>query len=423
MKVKQKRRKSYFHRNDDPSLAKIIFAICVVGAAVFGLLRFGEWLGSEDGVTAEVEASVDDRVTQAEKLLAAGDPEKAREVLAPVVAKAGSEGYSPKALILKARLDQQAGDNTAALANLRAAAEQFPNSPDQPMAQVALARLLERTGDTEEAMALFERIRATAPPPIRAAALSGLARAKEREGDQLEARELFKQAVADSEWGSEIWEEALTGMGEINVKLIFSSMPTPESKVHTVQKGESLTSIGIKFNTTQGLLMRANNITDPHSLRLNQQIKYTPKDFRIVIERSTCRLFLLDNEGIFKMYRVGLGKENRTVLGQYKIGNKEVDPTWFKPGSEPIPPGDPRNELGTRWMPLVPEAGNLPGDLGIHGTIAPETIGQYASMGCPRLLNDQVEELYDLVVRATPVTIVEEFSPVHLPGAVVQARN
>jgi lipoprotein-anchoring transpeptidase ErfK/SrfK len=32
-------------------------------------------------------------------------------------------------------------------------------------------------------------------------------------------------------------------------------------------------------------------------------------------------------------------------------------------------------------------------------------------MGCPRLLNEHVEELYDLVVRSTPVTIVERWEP------------
>jgi lipoprotein-anchoring transpeptidase ErfK/SrfK len=49
----------------------------------------------------------------------------------------------------------------------------------------------------------------------------------------------------------------------------------------------------------------------------------------------------------------------------------------------------------------------LPTDLGIHGTIEPASIGQYKSHGCPRLLKEDVEELYDLVVRSTPVSIVE----------------
>ncbi|MCC6142734.1 MAG: L,D-transpeptidase, partial [Candidatus Hydrogenedentes bacterium] len=118
------------------------------------------------------------------------------------------------------------------------------------------------------------------------------------------------------------------------------------------------------------------------------------------------------NEGIFKRYSVGLGMPGyETTPGKYKIGNKQKDPTWHKPGAEPIPAGDPRNELGTRWMPLVPTEEGLPTDLGIHGTIAPETIGKFESHGCARLHKEEVEELYDLVVRSTPVEIVEVWQP------------
>ena len=62
-------------------------------------------------------------------------------------------------------------------------------------------------------------------------------------------------------------------------------------------------------------------------------------------------------------------------------------------------------------MPLIPVDEGLPRDLGIHGTIAPETIGSFSSSGCARMLNEEVEELYDLVVRSTPVDIVEVFEP------------
>ena len=182
----------------------------------------------------------------------------------------------------------------------------------------------------------------------------------------------------------------MDALGKLKTELIFSPMETPDSKVYELQKGDSLTSIGIKLNTTQGLLMRANNLTEQTTLQLGQRLKYTPKDFRILIERSTCRLFLLDNDGLFKRYYVGLGMPGyETTLGKYTIGNKEKDPIWHKKGSAPVPAGDPANELGTRWMPLVPTAEGLPKDLGIHGTIAPETIGQYKSHGCPRMKEEE----------------------------------
>ncbi len=218
--------------------------------------------------------------------------------------------------------------------------------------------------------------------------------------------------MRDAAWNTPDWEEAADGLGRLNAELIFSVEPTPESKVYSVERGDNLTNIGMKLNTTQGLLMRANGLTKDTTLNVGNRLKYTPKDFRIIIERSTCRLFLLDGDGLFKRYLTGLGRPgHETTLGEFRIGNKQVDPTWFKPNAGPIPPGDPENELGSRWMPLVPEREELPTDLGIHGTIAPDTIGKHTSSGCARMHNADVEELYDLVVRSTPVEIVETVEP------------
>jgi lipoprotein-anchoring transpeptidase ErfK/SrfK len=227
-----------------------------------------------------------------------------------------------------------------------------------------------------------------------------------------EARDLFRQAMTDSPWDSESWNSALDEMGKLNVSLIFAPGQTADSKTYTVSKGDNLTNIGIKLNTTQGLLVRANGLSETTQLSLGQSLKYTPKDFRIVVERSKCRLFLYEKDGLFKRYYVGLGMPgHETVLGKYTIGNKQKDPVWHKPGGVPIAAGDPANELGTRWMPLVPAEPGLPTDLGIHGTIAPETIGQYKSHGCPRMRKEDVEELYDLIVRSTPVEIVDTIEP------------
>lgn len=404
------RKRNMFSRKEDPSLVKIILVLVLLCGAAFGGLRAVQWFNN-DFVGGRVEAAASTDLDRAQELLEQGATGEARELLKPIIARVDDAAVTPKALMLQAKLERQEGNLQAAVDHLRKAAEEYPNSGDQAVAAIAYARLLEETGQLTEAESVYAKVKETAPPELRAPALTGLARAQERGGQLTEARDLYRQAANEAVWNTEEWQEAIEGLGRANVALVFSPEPTPESKVYQVEQGDNLTAIGIKLNTTQGLLLRANGMDNPNRLQLGQPLKYTPKDFRIVIERSTCRLFLLDGEGIFKVYKVGLGKEDRTTLGRYKIGNKEVDPTWFKPGSEPIPSGDPRNELGTRWMPLVPEADNLPSDLGIHGTIAPDTIGKYASMGCPRLLNQEVEELYDLVVRATPVLIVETYQP------------
>jgi lipoprotein-anchoring transpeptidase ErfK/SrfK len=284
--------------------------------------------------------------------------------------------------------------------------------------------MLEAAGNADEAVRIYQEVQNSAPPECRAPAITGLGRNAERNKNTFKARDLYRQALAEAPWDSEDWNEALDALGRLNVALIFSPQESPESKRYSVQKGDSITSIGNALNTTQGLLMRANGIDENTTLNLGQQLKYTPKEFRIVIERSRCRLFLLDKDGIFRRYPVGLGKSgHETTLGSYKIGNKEKNPVWHKPGAGAIPAGDPANELGTRWMPLVPDQEGLPRDLGIHGTIHPETVGQYSSNGCPRLFGEDVEELYDLVVRSTPVDIVERLAAEDLRAATNTERD
>ena len=398
-------------RKKEISLAKIMVAIVLGTAIVLGVLRFSNWFNHEF-IGGAVEASAATNIEKARQLADSGEADQARALLRPIVARVDNPAVTPKALMLLAEIDRKSGQTDTALDLLRQAAEDYPDSSHHPVAAVAYARLLEDTGQAEKALQIYTDVKNSAPPELRAPAVSGLARKHERDGNILEARDLYRQAAREAKWGSEAWEEAGLGLGRLNVQLTMSPAPTAESKIYRVVPGDSLSRIGTKLNTTQGMLLTANNLSDNHTLHPGQRLKYTPKDFHIVIERSTCRLFLMDNDGLFKMYSVGLGKSGQdTTLGRYKIGNKEKDPTWFKPGSGGIPPGDPRNELGSRWMPLVPEAESLPTDLGIHGTIAPDTVGVYSSMGCPRLLNEEVEELYDLVVRSTPVTIVDTFSP------------
>jgi lipoprotein-anchoring transpeptidase ErfK/SrfK len=115
-------------------------------------------------------------------------------------------------------------------------------------------------------------------------------------------------------------------------------------------------------------------------------------------------LFFL-GENVVCSYQIGIGKQgSETPVGMYKVGEKTPEPTWFPPGSAPVPFNDARNPLGTRWMALQTEAG-VNTSLGFHGTREPSSIGQQGSEGCIRLLNSDVEELYELLPRGTSVRV------------------
>jgi lipoprotein-anchoring transpeptidase ErfK/SrfK/predicted negative regulator of RcsB-dependent stress response len=396
-------------------LPKIMGIVVVVVLLALAVNRGLAWFSpAYDG--GEVEASVVTNLDQARALVQQEKFDEAHALLQPILEKATDPVVAPQAMLIQAEIFERTNKAPEALALLARASTDYAASPEYPAVAAQYARMLDKAGKRDEAKQVYEQLNDSAPPSFRAAALVGMARQAEQEKQLIQARELYAKAVKDAEFSSDPWNEAVDALGRLNVAAIFSKEETADSKYYVVAKGDTLNKIGVKLNTTQGLLTRANGIVEDAKLDLGQKLKYTPKDFRILVERSTCTLYLLDNQGLFKRYRVGLGMPGyETALGKYTIGNKQKDPVWHKPGFGPIPANDPVNELGTRWMPLVPaEAKALPTDLGIHGTIAPDTIGLYKSHGCPRLLNADVEELYDLIVRSTPVEIVETVDPAQL---------
>ena len=121
---------------------------------------------------------------------------------------------------------------------------------------------------------------------------------------------------------------------------------------------------------------------------------------RIVINIPSTTLYLYQGDELIKEYRITVGRiDAPTPLGNFKVINKMINPTWYPPdGKDPIPPG-PENELGTRWIGI-----DKP-HFGIHGTLKPQEIGKATSDGCVRLKNEDIEELYPLFSLKTPVEI------------------
>lgn len=406
--------KLYFGKKKkwEPKLTVIISVVVVL----FALLLIGPYLYSRSrsvlpSLGTVPAQDIQAQLQEAQGLFDQGAVEEAEKKLKPLLG--GRDPLlTPRAVMLQAAIENGRNNGEAALQLLSKACDDFQGSPEFPSLAALKARQLEGMERFDEARGIYESVRDNAPPELRAMGLAGLGRLAEKAGDKQAARDLYRDAADNAPWGSDLWNGVVEDLGRLNVELIFSPEETAESRYYSVESGDSLISIGMKLNTTQGLLMTANSITDPAKLHLGQRLKYTPKDFRIVIERSTCNLYLLDNRGLFKRYKVGLGKPgHETTLGNYVLGNKQKDPVWFKPGAGPIEAGAEDNELGTRWMPMMPAREGLPTDLGIHGTIAPDTVGQYSSKGCARMKNEDVEELFDLVVRSTPVDVVDVYAP------------
>lgn len=129
----------------------------------------------------------------------------------------------------------------------------------------------------------------------------------------------------------------------------------------------------------------------------------------VVIRTAERRLYLVTGDGEAVSYRVAVGRAGSQWTGATTVVGKAAHPTW-RPTPRmraadrrlpaAVPPG-PRNPLGPRAIYLAQ------GALRIHGTIAPASIGRAASAGCFRMLNEDVEELYELVPVGARVLVLE----------------
>lgn len=167
---------------------------------------------------------------------------------------------------------------------------------------------------------------------------------------------------------------------------------------YTVVSGDSLYKIAARHNTTVEWLKTSNRLPSD-VVRLGQQLKVPAVRLEIIVDKATNTLQLLDDRRrVLKTYTVATGKDGITPEGEFKIVNKLPHPTWYTAGAV-IPPDSPQNILGTRWLGI-----DKPG-YGIHGTTEPQSIGTQSTAGCVRMLNGEVEELYDLLPLGTRVRV------------------
>jgi lipoprotein-anchoring transpeptidase ErfK/SrfK len=128
----------------------------------------------------------------------------------------------------------------------------------------------------------------------------------------------------------------------------------------------------------------------------------------IVVDTPNTYLYLVLGNGRAMRYGIGVGREGFTWAGVKHIEKMAEWPDWTPPAEmlerQPYLPrfmaGGPGNPLGARAMYL---SGSV---YRIHGTNAPNTIGQRVSSGCIRLVNDDVADLYSRVKLGAKVVVL-----------------
>jgi L,D-transpeptidase ErfK/SrfK len=129
----------------------------------------------------------------------------------------------------------------------------------------------------------------------------------------------------------------------------------------------------------------------------------------LVINVPEMRLFDFTVEGGPEVISVAVGDaDDPTPTGEFRVGEKRVDPAWTVPESiraekpdlpEVVLPG-PDNPLGSHWMRIGRSS------YGIHGTNIRWSIGREATHGCVRLYEDDMGRLFERTPEGTRLQIV-----------------
>ncbi len=191
--------------------------------------------------------------------------------------------------------------------------------------------------------------------------------------------------------------EAEQKLMKIHEEMLSGRLPFPGSFQYKVKSGDFLYKIANKFHTTVDLIVKMNKLENI-PIKPGDKLTLVPDKFSIEVDLSKNLLYLYYEGKFFKVYPIATGTDDKTPVGEFKITDRLKNPVWYS-NKGPIPPNSPENLLGSRWLGI-----NAKG-IGIHEAINPGEIGKYVTAGCIRMLKKDVDELYMLVVRGTPVKI------------------
>jgi hypothetical protein len=130
-----------------------------------------------------------------------------------------------------------------------------------------------------------------------------------------------------------------------------------------------------------------------------EDVKLSRHNFRILVEITNTNLKVLREGELFFETRIAVAAENRpTPGGKYYL-------------TELLQPPTPHSVYGTLayglsgFSEVLETFNGGPGQLGIHGTNDPDSIGRQVSSGCVRMVNSDIDHIATFLPLGTPVEI------------------
>jgi lipoprotein-anchoring transpeptidase ErfK/SrfK len=166
-----------------------------------------------------------------------------------------------------------------------------------------------------------------------------------------------------------------------------------------------------QFDPLTGRVLKAPSFVEVENSGIPREvIDYTGpyQPGTIVVNTAERRLYYVTGGGLAIRYGIGVARPGFEWAGTHKISQKREWPGWTppaemkkrQPGLPDFVPGGINNPLGARALYLGSSLYR------IHGSNDPESIGKAMSSGCIRMLNEDVQDLYERVKVGTQVVVL-----------------
>ncbi len=134
-------------------------------------------------------------------------------------------------------------------------------------------------------------------------------------------------------------------------------------------------------------------------LPVGKELKVVQGPFDAVVQLDKRQLTLMVQNRYAGRFSIGIGRDQPKLDGQYTVGDKKLNPTYYGPDGIMISPNDPKNPLGGAWIGLTDR-------VGIHGAADPHSIGRDDNRGAICVGDRDLQDLYGILSVGSRVTIV-----------------
>lgn len=179
-------------------------------------------------------------------------------------------------------------------------------------------------------------------------------------------------------------------------RIVFDPTHVQKAREYKVQSGDTLDQIAAVYRK-QGLKIEGwtlcilNRIDRPSRLQAGKTIKIPTEPISARLEKESFTLGVYVGDALVRLYWVGHGKDGKTPVTDFTVGAKLSRPDWYTPSGEVYPYGHPKNVLGDYFIKF--EHPSYTG-FGAHGTTEPDTLRTETSLGCIRMGDQDIEELF-----------------------------